>query len=203
MARSVTLMVSPDLERQITEVFRTFPQPSVIKPAASGSSVGVTIAKSFGEFAAGVRKAFQHSAQVIVEQFIAGKEATVGVIDRLRGQKHYGLPPVEIVPPTTCTFFNYTAKYGGDSVERCPGNFSRTETDELVRVARLAHEVLDLRHYSRSDFMVTPKGEVYFLESNTLPGLTNESLLPKSLSAVGVSVPQFIDHVVDLAVHKS
>lgn len=199
MARSTTIVVSPSLERDIIEVFRTFPQPSVVKPSSSGSSVGVSIARSFNEFVAAVKKAFQHSSQVLVEEFIKGKDATVGVIDRLRGQKHYGLPPVEIVPPTTCTFFDYTAKYGGESIEQCPGNFTRHETDELVRVARLAHEVLGLRHYSRSDFMVTPQGEVYFLETNTLPGLTHESLLPKSLAAVGITVPQFIDHVIDLA----
>lgn len=199
MARSVTLSVSPDLERQIAETFRTFPQPSVIKPVSSGSSVGVTIARSFQEFATGIKNAFQHAAQVLVEQFIPGKEATVGVVERMRGQKQYGLPPVEIVPPAACTFFDYTAKYGGESIERCPGNFSRTETDELIRVARLAHEALGLRHYSRSDFMVGPRGEVYFLETNTLPGLTDESLLPKSLAAVGVTMPQFLDHVIDLA----
>lgn len=198
MARSVTLSVSPDLERLITTVFRTFSQPSVVKPSSSGSSIGVTLARSFAEFAGGVKKAFAHSKQVIVEEFVKGKEATVGVIDHLRGQEHYRLPAVEIVPPLSSPFFDYEAKYGGDSVEHVPGNFSPAEAEELARLAAVAHRSLGLRHYSRSDFIVSPKG-VYYLETNTLPGLTNESLLPKSLAAVGLDLPHFVDHVIDLA----
>ena len=198
MARSVTLGVTDDLDRVIIETFRTFPQPSVIKPASSGSSVGVTIARTFTDFSAGVKKAFNHSAQVLVEEFIKGKEATVGVVDGLRGQMSYTLPPVEIVPPPTNPFFDYAAKYGGGTLERVPGNFSRAESDELQRLARVAHEALGLRHYSRSDFIVSPHG-IYFLETNTLPGLTDQSLLPKSLAAVGVSMPEFINHLIELA----
>ena len=69
-----------------------------------------------------------------------------------------------------------------------------------MRMARMMHTGLDLRHYSRSDFMVSPKG-IYFLETNTLPGMTSESLLPKSLAAVGVAFPDFLSHLVDLALH--
>jgi D-alanine-D-alanine ligase len=198
MARSTTLTVSADLERQVVELFRTFPQPSVIKPATSGSSVGVTLARNFQEFADGIKAAFQHSSRVLVEEFIKGKEATVGVVEGLRGQKLYSLPVVEIVPPAANPFFDYAAKYGGETLERVPGNFSRREAEDLAYFARLAHQGLGLRHYSRSDFIVAPSG-IYFLETNTLPGMTAESLLPKSLAAVGVTVPQFIDHVIDLA----
>lgn len=203
MPLGTTLTSTDDLERRLVELWRTFPQPSVVKPAASGSSVGVTIARSFADFVNGVRTAFNHSAQVVVEQFIKGKEATVAVVDRLRGQKRYALPAVEITPPATCTFFDYSAKYDGQAVEDCPGNFSRLEATELARVATLAHETLNQRHYSRSDFRVTPKGEVYYLETNSAAGtgLTDESLLPKSLAAVGITVSQFVDHVVDLVIH--
>lgn len=199
--RHVILSVSPDLEKEIATVFRTFSPPSVIKPVSAGSSVGVTLAKTFDEFKSGIKEAFQHSKQVLVEEFIKGREATAGVVDRLRGDNYYGLPPVEIVPEATHAFFDYEAKYGGGTDERCPGNFSRSEAEELKRVASIAHTILGLRHYSRSDFMVTPKG-IYFLEVNTLPGLTDESLLPKSLAAVGVSMPEFIDHTLNLALEK-
>ena len=201
VARSHVLSVSPDLEKEIVELFRSFPQPSVVKPASSGSSVGVSIAQSFDEFRSGIKKAFQHSKQVLVEELIKGREATVGVIERLRGEDQYGLPPVEIIPASSCTFFDYDAKYTGQSEEKCPGNFSQEETIELQRLARLAHSALGLRHYSRSDFIVSPQG-IYFLETNTLPGLTDESLLPKSLHAVGVDMPEFLEHLVDLAVQK-
>lgn len=198
---SVTLTVSPDLEEEIVTVFRSFSQPSVVKPASSGSSVGVTLAQGFNEFRDGVKEAFKHSKEVLVEQFIKGREATAGVVDRLRGEECYKLPPVEIVPKADCTFFDYDAKYSGESEERCPGNFSKSETEELQRLARTAHEVLGLRHYSRSDFIVASDG-IYFLETNTLPGLTEESLLPKSLAAVGIPMTEFLDHVLDLAEQK-
>lgn len=201
MARSVTLNVSPNLEQDILNVFRSFPQPSIIKPSDGGSSLGVTLARSFDEFRGGVKAAFQHGKKVLIEEYIKGKEATAGIIDKLRGEEYYALPPVEISVPTSATFFDYGAKYDGETEERCPGNFSREETEELKRVARVVHQTLGLRHYSRTDFIVTPQG-IYFLEVNTLPGLTENSLLPKSLAAVGVPVPEFIDHVLDLAIQK-
>jgi D-alanine-D-alanine ligase len=73
---------------------------------------------------------------------------------------------------------------------------------ELQRLAALAHKALGLRHYSRSDFIVTPKRGIYFLETNTLPGLTSESLLPKSLYAVGATLPEFLDHIITLALER-
>jgi D-alanine-D-alanine ligase len=95
--------------------------------------------------------------------------------------------------------FDYDAKYSGESQEICPGNFSSEEEEELEKLAALAHKALNLSHYSRSDFIVSPNRGVYFLESNTLPGLTKESLLPKALEAVGVSVKEFLHHVLRLA----
>lgn len=194
-----TLAVSENLHEDIRALFRSFPQPSIVKPLNAGSSVGVSVAKSFAEFEQGIRSAFSHAPQVLVEEYIKGKEATCGVVDGLRGEAHYALPPVEIVPPASARFFNYEAKYSGKSEERVPGNFTREEADELQRVAKLAHETLGLRHYSRSDFILSKRG-MYFLESNSLPGTTNESLLPKALGAVGVAMPEFIDHVLRLAV---
>ena len=199
--RSVTLSVSPTLDEEIVALFRSFPQPCVVKPADAGSSLGVMVARSFESFREAIKKAFQYSKQVIVEEYVKGKEATAGVVDWLRGEVQYRLPPVEIVPKAGSGFFDYEAKYGGESEERCPGTFTRAEAEELQRLAGIAHQTLGLRHYSRSDFIVTPKG-IYFLETNTLPGLTEASLLPKSLAAVGVSVPEFVDHVLDLALRK-
>jgi len=196
--RSMVVRVSPDLSRSVLECFRTFPQPSVVKPLDSGSSVGVTVARSFSELEEGVRLAFQHSSQVLIEEFIRGREATCGVVEGLRGERHYALPAVEIIPASGVPFFDYNAKYGGDTLERVPGNFSKEEHRALQEAARTAHAALGLRHYSRSDFIVSPKG-VFFLETNTLPGLTEASLLPKALSAVGISAGMFMEHILDLA----
>jgi D-alanine-D-alanine ligase len=93
-------------------------------------------------------------------------------------------------------------KYDGTTTEIVPGRFSKIISDELMRQARLMHEALGLRHYSRSDFIVSPRG-IYFLETNTLPGMTGESLLPKSLASVGVKFGDFLSHLVELALGRT
>lgn len=201
------ILVTRDVpEARLHEIFKTFGLPLVVKPVSSGSSVGVKIAKGFHELADAIKHAFAHTAahedRVMVEEFIAGVEATCGVIDNFRGEDLYALPPVEIRPigGKSGNFFDYEAKYGGKSQEIVPGNFTHAVKDEIMKLARAAHRGLGLRHYSRSDFIVSPRRGVFFLETNTQPGLTSESLLPKSLTAVGVTLPDFLDHLIGLAI---
>jgi D-alanine-D-alanine ligase len=97
--------------------------------------------------------------------------------------------------------FDYAAKYAGAAEEICPGHFTAEETVAIMEAARRAHQALGLRHYSRSDMIVTPRG-IYVLETNSLPGLTAASLLPKSLQAVGASLGHFVDHVLNLAMMR-
>ncbi|MFA6095768.1 MAG: D-alanine--D-alanine ligase [Candidatus Paceibacterota bacterium] len=184
------------------ELFRTIPHPSVIKPVGAGSSVGVSVVMTFAELAAALEKAFAVGDTAIIEEFVEGREATCGVVDHFRGERTYALLPIEIIPADDRGFFDYAAKYEGKSEEICPGNFDHDTRDELQRLARRVHELLGLRHYSRSDFIIHPKRGIYFLEVNTLPGLTSESLLPKSLRAVGSSLPEFLDHIITLAREK-
>jgi len=184
---------------KLAEIFRLIPHPSIVKPAGAGSSVGVSIVKTFSDLSSALEKAFSVSDVAIIEEYISGREATCGVIDDFRGEKYYSLLPVEIVPANDKTFFDYEAKYHGKSQEICPGNFDQEIKVELQRLAKLVHEHLGLRHYSRSDFIIHPTRGIYFLEANTLPGLTSESLLPKSLVAVGSSLPEFLDHIITLA----
>lgn len=191
-----------DLKDQLNYVFTTVPMPVVVKPAVLGSSVGITLADSFNALEKAVRRALTFAGTVLVEEFIAGKEATCGVIDGFRNSDVYSLIPVEIRPPEHKDFFDYEAKYSGISEEVCPGNFTPEETFEIQRQSVLIHSALGLRHYSRSDFIVSPKRGIYFLEVNTLPGLTNESLLPKALRAIGSDVPEFLDHVITLALES-
>ena len=203
MPRHVILSVSPDLEKEAKEAFRAFSPPVVVKPTSSGSSVGVRLVKTFSDFWEAVKEAFAHSPKVMVEEYIKGKEATAGVVEGLRGMALYPLLPIEIVPPPTHQIFDYDAKYSGESTERVPGNFTREETEELQRMAGVVHNALGLRHYSRSDFVVSPRG-VYFLEVNNAAGvgMTSESLLPKSLAAAGISTDEFLDHIITLALEK-
>ncbi|MFA6095118.1 MAG: D-alanine--D-alanine ligase [Candidatus Paceibacterota bacterium] len=188
-----------DTSSTAKKIFFEFSFPCIIKPASAGSSVGVHLVTKRDDIIPALEDALQYSDNVIIEEYIRGKEATCGVIEAFRGSPIYSLPPVEIRKPAKNAFFDYEAKYSGVSQEICPGNFTEAEKEEIQRLAREAHSALGLRHYSRSDFMITPKGRVYLLETNTLPGLTAESLLPKSLAAVGCKFAHFLDHVLSLA----
>lgn len=196
---------SPEaLKEKIFSLFRAFPLPLVVKPVSAGSSVGVTLVKSFETFEAAIDEAFKHSDAVIIEEFIPGVEATVGVIDEYRGVPLYALPPIEIRPHKEKgkTFFDFAAKYEGMSDEIVPGNFTREEKATLEDLACRVHQALDLRHYSRTDFIVSPRQGIYVLEVNTLPGLTEASLVPKALEAVGAPLSHFLDHVLTLALAR-
>ena len=200
MAQDKKLTVSPNLKEEALAAFRAFSPPVFIKPATSGSTVGMTLAKTFDEFWVGVTEAFTWSSTVLVEEYIKGKEGTAGVVEGLRNEALYALPLIEIIPPKENPMFDYDAKYSGKSIERCPGNFTKAEALEMQRVARLAHEVLGMRHYSRTDFIVTKRG-CYFLETNNAAGvgMTGESLFPKSLYAVGITLDEFVQHVTERA----
>ncbi len=185
-----------------SEVFNKLPPPWIVKPLTGGSSMGIHVCKTFDSLVSAFNLGVNQNVSVIVEEFIEGKEATVGVIDNFRGKDLYTLPPVEIRIPKTSSFFDNDAKYNGKSEEICPGCFSEEEKIELERLASFIHKGLGLRHYSRSDFIVHPKKGVYALEVNTLPGLTTESLLPKSISAIGLNLSDFIEHIINLTLNK-
>ena len=188
----------------ISEIFKTFPMPAVIKPIALGSSVGISIAKTGAELEKSLRDAFTISDKIIIEEYINGREATCGVIDGFRSadrigedKDFYTLLPVEI--KTNNSFFDYDAKYGGQTEEICPGDFSMEEKQMIQKMTKEAHQALGLRHYSRSDFIISPRRGIYILETNSLPGLTQESLFPKSLKAVGSDLEEFVEHLIGLA----
>src|SRR5690606_23792497 len=144
-----------EAETLAKEVTRAFRQPVVIKPVDGGSSLGVTITGGYAPVRAAIEAVFESGARgVLVEERVRGTEATVAVVEGLRGEALYALPPVEIIPYEGQDFFTYSAKYEGKARELCPGRFSREVADELMHTARLLHTALDQRHYSRSDFIV-------------------------------------------------
>ncbi|MEK7641363.1 MAG: D-alanine--D-alanine ligase [Patescibacteria group bacterium] len=193
--------VRQDSDRVARELFASFILPAVIKPVSSGSSVGVSVVRSFAELTPALVSAAEHGDVILVEEFIPGIEATCGVIEGFRGHGLYVLPPVEIRPHSG--FFDYEAKYQGKSHEIVPATFAESIKKSLEELAGKVHHALGLRHYSRSDFIIHPRRGIYVLEVNTLPGLTNESLMPKSLRAVGSDTHELIDHLIKLAMkHK-
>ncbi len=178
-------------------VFKKVSPTWIIKPNEGGSSIGLSFARTFSELVEGISRA-QTFGRVLVEEYLKGKEATCGVIDNFRRQDIYSLLPTEVIRSNSCPVWTYEGKYTESNNSVCPGRFSDKENEELQILARRVHEILNLRHYSRSDFIVTPRG-IYVLEVNTLPGLTKTSPMPKALEAIGCSCGQFLDHLVNLA----
>ena len=152
--------------------------PCVVKPVDSGSSIGVAIAHDRDELEAALAQN-RPMGRVILEKYIKGRELDVGVLlDK-------SLPAIEIIPKQG--FYDYVNKYqAGATVELCPAPIPQETEDELRRVALKVHRLLGLKGYSRSDYMVDEKGVVYFIEINTLPGMTPTSLMPQEAAAVGI-----------------
>ena len=163
--------------------------PCVVKPVDSGSSIGVTIAHSREE----LEKALRENVglgRVIVEQYVAGREIQVGV---LQGK---ALPSIEIIPHGG--FYDYKNKYqAGAAEEICPAPVAPDTERMLGATALKVHKLLELQTYSRTDFILTEAGEIYFLEINTLPGMTPTSLVPQEAAAAGIDYNTLCQIIVD------
>ncbi len=187
-----------DPANQVAEIVRTYTQPVVVKPLSGGTSEGVSLAGGYASiYRAVVSLLAQGVSGVVVEEYIQGREATVGVVEGLRGEQLYALPPIEIALSPKELFSN-EAKLSNSARKTCPAQFPKKISEELMHSARTVHSALGVRHYSRSDFIVSPRG-VYYLETNTLPSLVDNSLFSTSLGAVGVSMSDFLEHLIRLA----
>ena len=170
--------------------------PLVIKPASQGSSLGMSIARSESDIAAGLKKAFAIDRHVMVEEFISGREITGGVIGNA---ELTALPLVEIIPGDEYEFFDYEAKYQpGASKEVCPAELDDAITIRAHNHALTAHRALQLRGYSRTD-MIVSGNDIYVLETNTIPGMTPTSLLPQGAAAAGLDFSALLDRLIELA----
>jgi len=187
----------------LAELYASLPRPIIVKPAYAGSSLGISLVNSFEDLVFAVNEAFKISDTVLLEEFISGREATCGVLDHSNGNDVYALYPVEITYDPKKLIWDYESKYTKEGhCSHCPSTFSHSIKKELQNISHKVHSIMGLSHYSRSDFIITPEGEIYFLEVNTLPGLTETSLLPLSLKAIGIEMPKFIDHVLTLALKR-
>ncbi len=185
--------------QRILELFQTFSQPSIIKPVTGGSSVGITFANDFVSFKKGIENAFRHGGKVIIEEYIPGKEIMCSVLAESSGKGAYSLFPVEVVRPIHKKFFDYESRTHSDTKLFSPANLTNEEKNAVSHIALTLHGALGLSHYSGVDFIVSPTRGIYILEVNTLPSLTRHSLYPFALEATGVKFPEFLDHVLTLA----
>jgi D-alanine-D-alanine ligase len=170
--------------------------PLVVKPACCGSSIGMSIVRSEESLERAVSTAFAHDHTLLLEAFISGIELTCAVIgnDELRA-----LPLIEIVPDPKHEFFDYETKYTpGLAQEICPARIDAGLTEKAQRHGLAAHSALCCRGYSRTDMIL--RGEALFIiETNTIPGMTRTSLLPKSAQAAGIGFSQLLDELIELA----
>ncbi len=175
-----------------TRIEREFGWPVVVKPSKQGSTVGLTVVKTAGEFDPAVALARQYDDEVMIEEFVPGRELTVGV---LAGR---ALPVGEIIPRHE--IFDYECKYTpGMSQEIFPADLPAGIAKECGRLSLLAHEALKLGGYSRVDFRLTPSDELFCLEVNTLPGMTATSLLPQAARASGLDFPELCEQICRVA----
>ena len=163
--------------------------PVVVKPCSGGSSIGVYIVNTEEEYSQALEKSFCYEDEVIVEEYIRGREFACGIIS---GK---ALPPIEIIPKTG--FFDYANKYqDGATEEVCPADIPKETAARMMKLTERAFHALKLNVYSRADFLLDNQGNLYCLEMNTLPGMTAASLLPKEAAAVGIEYGDLCEMII-------
>lgn len=177
------------------EVLAELGLPVIVKPSKEGSSVGLTVVKKIEDLAPAIDEAFRHDDEVMIETFIAGRELTVGML----GEE--ALPVGEIIPKHE--IYDYECKYtAGMAEEVFPADIPAAVAEDAQRQAKLAYRALKLGGCPRVDFRMAADGSLYCLEVNTLPGMTELSLIPQAAAAVGISFPDFCERIVLLATGK-
>jgi D-alanine-D-alanine ligase len=179
----------------------SLPLPYVLKAPREGSSVGVFIVREEPKVAEMLREARGYGSELLVEAFVAGRELTIGIIG------DQALPIIEIKPAKD--FYNFDNKYpflnpnaGGAAEHTCPAKITGELTRRVQEVALAAHRALDLEVYSRVDVLLSESGEPFVLEINTIPGMTQVSLLPEAAAAAGLSYAELCARVIELSLAR-
>jgi D-alanine-D-alanine ligase len=187
-------------EINIPEVIGSIGLPLVVKPARAGSSVGMSIVKTKEKLKGAIAFGFKHDDTLIMEAYVKGTELTCGV---LGNNTLEALPVIEIIPGASHEYFDYEAKYvAGETQEICPARIDEQTTLRVQQLAIKAHKALILKGYSRTD-MILKDGELFVLETNTIPGMTATSLFPQSAQVGGYSFSALLDKLIQLAIEEN
>ena len=170
--------------------------PCFVKPNNGGSSFGISKVYKVENLTKAIEKATQEDSQILIESFLDGVEVSVGVI-QYKGETKV-LPMTEIVSEND--FFDYEAKYEGKSDEITPARISEVDRQKLENVAKKIYKILQMKGFSRSEFILVD-GEPYFLEMNTVPGMTEESLLPKQAKEANIDLSDLFDNAIQMALN--
>jgi D-alanine-D-alanine ligase len=197
VAKEIVLKRGEDFS--INEIIEILGSTSVVKPVGQGSSLGMSLCRNNKELVTGIEKAFEYDEEVIIEEYIDGREVTCCVIGN---QELETLPLIEIIPETSSRFFDYKAKYTpGACREICPADLSQS-IDESVRVcAKKAHQALMCSVWSRTDMIIRDE-RVYVLETNTIPGMTEQSLVPLAGKTAGFSLSELVEKMIMFSLER-
>jgi D-alanine-D-alanine ligase len=194
------LILNRGKDFSLEEIAKRIGMPLVIKPVSEGSSIGISICRNEVEVREGIENAFSWDREIMLEEYIKGREITCCVLGSSELQ---ALPIIEIVPDSSYTFFDYEAKYKpGASKEICPADIPENLAGEATRIAKTAHKVLHCAVWSRSD-MIIRDDKLYLLETNTIPGMTETSLFPLAAKAAGLTMGELLDKFVSFSMENS
>mgnify|MGYP001562732845 CR=1 FL=1 len=193
-----TLNDAIDTGEMAKMTFALFPPPFVLKPPLEGSSYGIKVTRNLAELPDAIGDALDQYGAVLVEEYINGREASVGLIEQFRNEDLYALPPARTLRPEGWHMLHPSHHEEGVLHHFVPSDFSDAQKRYLMDTARKAHRALALNHFSHADFLVTPH-KIYLLEINALPGLYPSAAFPHMLDSVGVSMSDFLDHSIALA----
>ena len=185
-------------EEDVDRLAEELPVPTAVKIVDGGSSLGVELPETRDELRAALRRLLRYGNRIVAEKLIRGRELTVPVLD---GR---ALSPIEVIPPEGKSF-DYVAKYQSGAIgarEICPAALTAEEDAKLRRAAEAVQKGLNLRVYSRSDFILDKDGKVWFLEVNTLPGMTPNSLIPRAAAVEGMTYDELCDRIIQLSMEE-
>jgi D-alanine-D-alanine ligase len=182
----------------VDEILAAAGEKCVVKPYTEGSAIGVTIVHNPQELDAAIEKALAIDDVALVERFVEGVEVTVAV---LGNDDPVALPVIEIIPRNE--FYDYESKYDeGGSEHICPAHIPEEQAEACKRISITAHQALGCKGVSRSDFIIDATGTPWILETNTIPGMTETSLLPDAARAVGIEFPELCRRLIELALER-
>ncbi len=176
----------------LDKIIDTVGLPCFVKPNNAGSSFGISKAHTKEAILPAIKTAYKEDSEILIESFLDGTEVSVGVIQYKEETKV--LPITEIV--TENDFFDYEAKYLGKSEEITPARLSKEEEEKVIEVAKRVYKVLNMSGFSRSEYILVD-GEPHFLEMNTVPGLTEASILPQQAQKAGISLADLFGNAID------
>ena len=180
----------------IDEIIEKVGLPCFIKPNNAGSSYGISKAHAHKDILPAIAIAYKEDSQILIESFLDGIEVSVGVL-KYKGKTEV-LPITEIISEND--FFDYQAKYEGKSQEITPARISESQKKKVEKVAKKVYEILNISGFSRAEFIFVDE-EPYFLEINTVPGLTEESILPQQAKAAGISLAALFENAIETALN--